>query len=237
MGFLKDKVVVITGGASGIGRVSAKIFGAENATVIVWDLKTEKVSDEIHSYNVDVRNSDSVQNAANIAIEKFGKIDVLINNAGVTRDASLLKMSTRQWQDVLDVNLTGVFNCTKSVAPLMIEKKFGRIINTASVVGLYGNFGQSNYVASKAGVVGMTKVWARELGPKGITVNAVAPGFIATEMVKTIPENVLNKIIEKTPTGRLGNPEDVARVYLFLASEQASFINGAVISVDGGYVG
>ena len=237
MDFLKDKVVVITGGASGIGRVSAKIFGAENANVIVWDLKTEKVSDKIHSCNVDVRNSDSVQEATRIAIEKFGQIDVLINNAGITQDASLLKMSDQQWRDVLDVNLTGVFNCTKSVAPHMIEKKFGRIINTSSVVGLYGNYGQTNYAASKAGVIGMTKVWARDLGSKGITVNAVAPGFIATEMVKTIPENILNKIKEKTPTGRFGNPEDVANVYLFLASEQASFINGAVISVDGGYVG
>ncbi|MBL7959769.1 beta-ketoacyl-ACP reductase [bacterium] len=237
MGFLKDKVVVITGGASGIGRVSAKIFGAENANVIVWDLKTEKVSDEIHIYNVDVRNSDSVQEATRIAIEKFGQIDVLINNAGITQDASLLKMSDQQWRDVLDVNLTGVFNCTKSVAPHMIEEKFGRIINTSSVVGLYGNYGQTNYAASKAGVIGMTKVWARELAPKGITVNAVAPGFISTNMMKTIPKKILDTIIEKTPVGRLGIPEDVANVYLFLASEKASFINGAVISVDGGYVG
>ncbi|MBL7993943.1 beta-ketoacyl-ACP reductase [bacterium] len=237
MSSLKDKVVIITGGANGIGRVSAEAFASANATVVVWDLKTGALPDEINSYSVDVRNSDSVQKATKTVIERFGKIDVLINNAGITHDASLLKMSGQQWRDVLDVNLTGVFNCTKSVAPHMISKKFGRIINTSSVVGLYGNYGQTNYAASKAGVIGMTKVWARELGPKGITVNAVAPGFIATEMVKTIPENVLSKILEKTPVGRLGNPDDVAHIYLFLASEHASFVNGAVISVDGGYVG
>lgn len=237
MDTFKNKVVVITGGTGGIGRVSAQKFSSEGASVIVWDVNPESSSSENHYLSVDVRNADSVQKAVNTTISRFGRIDVLINNAGITRDATLLKMNEQQWRDVLDVNLTGVFNCTRSVVPYMIEKKFGRIINTSSVVGLYGNYGQTNYAASKSGVIGMTKVWARELGPKGITVNAVAPGFIATNMMKTLPEKILNNIIAKTPVGRLGNPEDVAQVYLFLASDQASFINGAVISVDGGYVG
>jgi 3-oxoacyl-[acyl-carrier protein] reductase len=145
-------------------------------------------------------------------------------------------MSVSQWQQVINVNLTGVFYCAKAVVPYMVEKQYGRIINTASVVGLYGNFGQTNYVAAKAGLIGMTKVWARELGKKGITVNAVAPGFIATDMIKTVPEKVLNAVIERTPLGRLGSPEDVANAYLFLASDEASFITGAVLSVDGGYI-
>ena len=145
-------------------------------------------------------------------------------------------MTPEQWQQVIDVNLTGVFNCTKTVSAVMLEKGYGRIINTSSVVGLYGNFGQTNYVATKSGVIGLTKVWARELGKKGITVNAVAPGFIATEMVQKMPENVLKMMEEKTPVGRLGKPEDIANAYAFLAGEDASFINGAVLSVDGGLV-
>jgi 3-oxoacyl-[acyl-carrier protein] reductase len=234
------RVVIITGGASGIGRVSAEKFSAEGASVIVWDIKNGYQMNNnigIKFLEVDVRKLDDVQKAAEGVNNEFGRIDILINNAGITQDASLLKMSAQQWRDVLDVNLTGVFNCTKSVVPFMVEKKFGRIINTSSVVGLYGNYGQTNYAASKSGVIGMTKVWARELGSKGITVNAVAPGFIATDMMKTIPEKIMTKILEKTPAGRLGNPEDVVNTYIFLASEKASFINGAVINVDGGYVG
>lgn len=233
----KGKTVIITGGSNGIGRVSAEKFASEDAHVIVWDLKTVPSTNTVFSYTVDVRDNNSVQKAAKTVVDKFGRIDVLINNAGITQDSTLLKMSDQQWREVLDVNLTGVFNCTRAIAPYMSERKFGRIINTTSVVGLYGNYGQTNYAASKAGVIGMTKVWARELGPKGITVNAVAPGFISTDMMKTIPEKVLNAINAKTPAGRLGKPEDVANVYSFLASEQASFINGAVISVDGGFVG
>ncbi|RMG37053.1 MAG: SDR family oxidoreductase, partial [Methanobacteriota archaeon] len=175
-----------------------------------------------------------VQSAAETVVKEFGKIDILINNAGITRDARLLKMSPEDWQKVIDVNLTGVFNTTRTIAPFMVENGYGRIINASSVVGLYGNFGQTNYVATKAGVIGMTKVWARELGPKGITVNAIAPGFIATEMIETVPEKVIQLLLEKTPLRRLGQPEDVANAYLFLASEEASFINGAVLSVDGG---
>lgn len=235
-----DRVVIITGGAQGIGHAGADKFRSQGASVIIWDNTNEShVSKEpgVEFQDVDVRQFELVQKSAAAVFRKFGRIDILINNAGITRDGTLLKMNPEQWKDVIDVNLSGVFNCTKSIAPYMIEKKFGRIINTSSVVGLYGNYGQTNYAASKSGVIGMTKVWARELAPKGITVNAVAPGFISTDMMKTIPEKVLNAIIAKTPAGRLGNPEDVANVYLFLASEHASFINGTVISVDGGFVG
>jgi len=179
---------------------------------------------------------DSVTTAVNEIVSKHKKIDILINNAGITRDASLLKMTPDQWKQVIDVNLTGVFNCTKAVAPIMVENKSGKIVNTSSVVGLYGNFGQTNYVATKSGIIGMTKVWARELGRKGINVNAVAPGFIATEMVETIPEKVIDMLKEKTPLGKLGNPEDIANAYLFLVSDEAKYITGTVLSVDGGLV-
>ena len=170
------------------------------------------------------------------AREQFGRIDILINNAGITRDATLAKMTEEQFDTVLQVNLKGVFNCAQAVMPFMIEAGYGRIVNTSSVVALYGNFGQTNYVATKSAVIGMTKVWARELGRKGITVNAVAPGFIATEMVNSVPEKVLTMIKERTPLQRLGEPVEIARAYLFLASDEASFVNGAVLSVDGGMV-
>ncbi|MFY8020214.1 MAG: SDR family oxidoreductase, partial [Bacteroidia bacterium] len=166
--------------------------------------------------------------------DQFGKLDILINNAGITRDATLAKMSIQDWQSVIDVNLTGVFNCSKAVSQYMVQAGSGKIINTSSVVALYGNYGQSNYVAAKSALIGITKVWARELGRKGINVNAVAPGFIATDMIKTVPEKVINGIIEKTPLQRLGTPEDIANAYVFLSSDAASFINGHCLSVDGG---
>ena len=187
-------------------------------------------------YKVNTADATMVQEAITAVMKDFGKIDILINNAGILRDATLLKMTEEQFDSVLDVNLKGVFNCTKAVAPFMIERGYGRIVQASSVVALYGNFGQTNYVASKAGIIGMTKVWARELGRKGITVNAVAPGFIATEMIENIPENVMNSMRDKVPANRLGSVEEVANVYLFLASDEASFVNGAVISVDGGAV-
>ena len=242
-----DQVVIITGGAQGIGRTSVESFANEEAVVMIWDMvkdKGEAFANELvlkglkaTFYAVNVTDINSVQAAAKAAFENHGRIDVLINNAGITRDATLAKMTAEQWHQVMDVNLTGVFNCAKTVSPYMIEKQYGRIINTSSVVGLYGNFGQTNYVATKTGIIGLTKVWARELGRKGITVNAVAPGFIATEMVKTVPEKILNSIVEKTPVGRLGNPEDIAEAYMFLASKEAGFINGATLSVDGGFIG
>ena len=196
---LDGKVAIITGGARGIGKAAALRFIEEGAKVVVWDVNEElgnqlvaELGENSFFVKVDVTDLDSTTEAAGKTVEKFGTIDILINNAGITRDASLAKMTADQWKSVLDVNLTGGFNCTKSEMNFMIEKGYGKIINTSSIVGLYGNFGQSNYVATKSGIIGLTKVWARELGRKGICVNAVAPGFIATEMVGTIPEKVIN---------------------------------------------
>jgi len=240
------KVVIITGGAQGIGKTTTQKFVEEGASVAIWDIDEVKGNQfsyilkeagfKAEFFKVDVANYDNVKIALNDVLKEFGTVDILINNAGITRDATLEKMSVEQWQNVIDVNLTGVFNCTQLVSTVMLEKGKGKIINASSVVGLYGNFGQTNYVASKAGVIGITKVWARELGRKGINVNAVAPGFISTEMVKAMPENVIKMMEEKTPLGRLGAPEDIANAYLFLSSDEASFINGAVLSVDGGIV-
>jgi 3-oxoacyl-[acyl-carrier protein] reductase len=246
MNTLENRVAVITGGAQGIGKATVKLFAQAGATVIIWDVNEAKanstiaelksLSSNIEFQKVDVTNLDSVTAAATKIVEKHKKIDILINNAGITRDASLIKMTAEQWKQVIDVNLTGVFNCTKAVAPFMVENKCGKIVNTSSVVGLYGNFGQTNYVATKSGIIGMTKVWARELGRKGINVNAVAPGFIATEMVETVPEKVIELLKEKTPLGKLGDPEDIANAYLFLVSDEAKYITGTVLSVDGGLV-
>jgi 3-oxoacyl-[acyl-carrier protein] reductase len=241
---LKNQVAVITGGAAGIGKAACELFASQGAQLAIWDLNAQQgaalansLSEKGHKarfYPVNTSSMEAVQQAALQVIEDFGQIDILVNNAGITRDASLKKMTPEQWQQVIDVNLTGVFNCTKTISAHMVERGYGRIINTSSVVALYGNFGQTNYVATKAGVIGLTKVWARELGPKGITCNAVAPGFIATDMVKTIPDNVIQDIEKKIPLGRMGKPEDIAQAYAFLASQAASYINGHVLSVDGG---
>jgi len=241
---LDNKVAVITGGADGLGRAAALKFASEGATVIIWDMNEEKglqTVSEIEAAGgiatfakVNTASYNEVDTATQNATEKFEKIDILINNAGITRDASIKKMTPEQWQQVIDVNLTGVFNCAKCIGTGMAEKGYGRIVNTSSVVALYGNFGQSNYVATKAGVIGLTKTLAREFGRKGVTVNAVAPGFIATEMVRKMPENVLKAMEEKVPLGRLGKPEEIASAYLFLSSDEAAYINGATISVDGG---
>jgi 3-oxoacyl-[acyl-carrier protein] reductase len=242
---LENKVAIVTGGAQGIGKATVIKFIDEGANVIIWDVDDDKgnqLANELSSkgkavyMKVNVAKFDEVDKAVQSVITQFGRIDVLVNNAGILRDATLAKMTPEQWQQVIDVNLTGVFNCTKCVAPFMIEKQYGRIINATSVVGIYGNFGQTNYVATKSGVIGMTKVWARELGRKGINVNAIAPGFIATEMVASMPEKIINMMKEKTPLGRLGTPEDIANGYLFLASDEASFINGTVLSIDGGVI-
>lgn len=243
---LQDKTAIITGAARGIGKTTAELFASEGAAVILWDrdaeagkaaeLSLKEKGFTAEFMQIDVTSLESVTAAAGAVRQKFGKIDILINNAGITKDATLVKMTEEQWQSVLNVNLTGVFNCTKAVTPHLIENGYGRIINTSSVVGIYGNFGQTNYVATKSGIIGMSKVWARELGKKGITVNVVAPGFIATEMVNSVPEKVLQMMREKTPVGRLGDPIDIAKAYLFLASDDASYVNGAVLSVDGGLV-
>lgn len=246
MSRLKNKVAIVTGGASGIGKATAIRFAQEGAAVAIWDVQEDKGREVIKTltemgakavfYKVNTASAAEVQDAAAAVMADFGKIDVLINNAGILRDATLLKMTEEQFDTVIQVNLKGVFNCTKAVAPFMVERGYGRIVQASSVVALYGNFGQTNYVATKSGIIGMTKVWARELGRKGITVNAVAPGFIATEMIETIPEHILNAMKEKVPSHQLGTAEDVANVYLFLASDEAGFVNGAVISVDGGAV-
>ena len=236
---LEGKVAIVTGGSSGIGKATSEKFADEGATVIIWDLNEEagnRLASTIGGRfeKVNTANHEEVGAATTKAIAEFGKIDILVNNAGITRDSTLKKMTQEQWQQVIDVNLTGVFNCGQQIQAHMVEAGFGRIINTSSVVGIYGNFGQSNYVATKAGVIGMTKVWARELGKKGITVNAVAPGFIATDMVMAMPENVIDMMKSKVPIGELGTPEDIADAYCFLASDEAKYINGATISVDGG---
>ncbi len=240
----KNRVVVITGGASGIGKAAVEKFAREGAAVAIWDVNEVQGKElELILLNegfiarfikVNTARLEEVETAAKEIIRQFGKVDVLINNAGITRDASLQKMTSEQWQQVLDVNLTGVFNCCKAVSPNMIQNSYGRIINTSSIVGLHGNYGQANYAATKAGVIAFTKTLARELGKYNITVNAVAPGFIATDMIKTIPEKVIAMMTEKVPLKKLGTAEDVANTYAFLASNEAQFVSGAVISVDGG---
>ncbi|MEL7251688.1 MAG: beta-ketoacyl-ACP reductase [Bacteroidota bacterium] len=241
---LADKVAIITGGAQGIGRATVEKFIAEGARIAIWDINAEagdsyaaslrEQGNDVRFYSVNTTDAEEVTTTAQKVQDDFGRIDILINNAGITRDATLQKTTAAQWQQVLDVNLTGVFNCTQAVYPFMKELGGGRIINASSVVGLQGNFGQSNYVATKAGVIGLTKVWAREFGRRGVTVNAVAPGFIATEMINTIPEKILDGFRGKSALNRLGEPAEVANVYAFLASDEAAFITGTTISVDGG---
>jgi len=243
---LKDKVVIVTGGAAGIGKATARRFAQEGCRVASWDVKDGEPEPGGIFQKVDVTDSAAVDAAVDEVVERLGAVRVLVNNAGILRDGQLVRvkegalaglMSDEQFESVISVNLKGVFHCTRAVAKHMIVAGTGgAILNASSVVGLYGNFGQTNYVASKAGVIGMTKVWARELGKYGIRVNAVAPGFIATEMVKSIPEKILQGMVARTPMQRMGQPEDIANAYLWLASDAASFVSGAVLSVDGGAV-
>ena len=221
-------------------------FAGEGASVVVADIDQdviEEVVQEIVAGNgraiavqVDVTDRDSVERMVQAAREAFGRVDILVNNAGITRDAQLYKMEQAAFDQVLDVNLKGVFHCTQAVVPLMMEQGSGVILNASSIVATYGNFGQTNYVATKAAVVGMTKVWARELGRKGIRVNAVAPGFIDTRMTAGIPDKVLEKMQERIPMQRLGRPEEIANAYLWLASDEAAYITGHTLAVDGGAV-
>ncbi|QWD87212.1 3-oxoacyl-ACP reductase FabG [Polynucleobacter paludilacus] len=237
---LKDKVAIITGAAKGIGFATAKRFAEEGAKVMIADVSLEAVKSaaaqipNAEPYIVNVTDRASIQSAVDQILERHGKIDILINNAGITQDARLVKMTEAQFDAVIDVNLKGVFNCTQLVVPHMLEKGKGAVVNASSVVGIYGNFGQTNYSATKFGVIGFTKTWARELGAKGVRVNAICPGFISTEMVKAMPENVLQDIEKRSWLGRLGTPEEMANVYLFLASDEASYVNGVALEASGG---
>ena len=241
---LDNKVSIITGAGQGIGLATALKFAAEGAIVVVCDVKQAAVDAAVAQcqalgaqavgFVMDVTQRDMVDAVVAQVKTQFGRIDVLVNNAGITQDARLQKMTLEQFDRVIDVNLRGVFHCSQAVADTMVAQGSGAILNASSVVGIYGNFGQTNYAASKFGVIGFTKTWARELGPKGVRVNAVAPGFIETPILATIPAKVIEQMQEHVPLKRLGKPEEIANVYAFLASDEASYVNGAVLEVSGG---
>lgn len=241
---LEDKVAIITGAANGIGLEAAKLFSKEGAKVVLADFDEtsgqaraeELVSDgaDVLFVKLNVADRASVDSMVEQTISTYGRIDILINNAGITRDGMLTKLSTEDFQSVLDVNLTGVFHCTQVVTPYMIKQGKGKIVVTSSVSGVYGNVGQTNYAATKAGVIGMVKTWAKELGRKGINVNAVSPGFTETNMVASVPDKVIQQMIAMVPLQRLGKPEDIAKAYLYLASDDSDYVTGTVLHVDGG---
>lgn len=240
---LKDKVALITGGANGIGLATTERFVKEGAKVIMWDVSEKgaevagRLNTEGHDVifkKVNVTDQDQVLQAVAKGHQHFGRIDILINNAGITKDRTLLKMSKQEWDDVIAVNLTGVFNCTQAVAPIMKEQNYGRIVSASSNVAIRGNFGQTNYVATKSAIIGMTKVWAMELGKFGITANCIAPGFIHTAMTDLMPEEVRKQSLAYIPLAKWGYPEDIANGYLYLASDEASFVSGICLTIDGG---
>ena len=249
---LKDKVALITGGAAGIGKATALRFAQEGAQVVICDVDRKagdrtlkELGPDAAFFEVDVTDRGSVNNWVESVLDEYGRIDILVNNAGIVRDSLLVKMKdgelVRQMPEndfdlVVAINLKGVFNCTQAVVPAMIRQGGGVILNATSIVGIDGNMGQTNYIATKAGVIGMTKAWARELGRHNIRVNAVAPGFTVTEILTSMPDKVLEGMRARTPLGRLGQPEDIANAYLFLASDEAGFISGDVLRVDGGIV-
>lgn len=237
----KDRTVIVTGAARGIGRVIAERFARLEAAVVINDLDqaaVEKVAAEIGSkvigLQADVTKSDQIKDLFDKTVEKFGRIDILVNNAGITRDGLLVRMDEKDWDMVLDINLKGAFLMSRTAAKYMMKQRYGRIINISSVVGLIGNAGQANYSASKAGLIGLTKSTARELASRGVTVNAVAPGFIETDMTRNLSESARENLIAQILLSRLGSPDDIAAAVLFLASDEASYITGQVLAVDGG---
>ncbi len=241
---LASKVSIITGAGQGIGLATALKFAKEGAVVIAADVRQLQVDEAVAQCQalgatamglvVDVTQRDMVDAMVQRVLQAHGRIDVLVNNAGITQDARLQKMTLEQFDRVIDVNLRGVFHCAQAVADVMVAQGSGVILNASSVVGVYGNFGQTNYAASKFGVIGFTKTWSRELGPKGVRVNAVAPGFVQTPILKSMPDKVIASMAERVPMKRLGEPEEIANVYAFLASDEASYVNGAVLEVSGG---
>jgi 3-oxoacyl-[acyl-carrier protein] reductase len=237
----KDKIVMVTGGAAGIGRVTAEAFACEGAKLAICDLNPEAgeaavqaLGAEASFEKVDVADETAVSEWTDRVAKRYGRIDVLVNNAGITRDALLLRMKVSDWELVMNINLKGAFLCTRAVVRYMAQQRSGRIINVASVVGVVGNAGQANYVASKAGLIGLTKTVAREFAARGITVNAVAPGFIETQMTAVLSEKVREGFLSQIPLGRAGTPEDVAGAVTFLASDQAAYLTGQVLHVSGG---
>ena len=241
----KDKVVLITGASQGIGKATALKFAEEKASLAINDIEgqeeqlkelkneIEKLGGKANYYLADVANYEEVEKMVQSIKNDLGKLDVLVNNAGICRDKTLAKMTKEDWQKVIDVDLTGVFNCTKAALALIVNNR-GKIINVSSLVGIRGNFGQTNYAAAKAGIIGFTKSLAKEIGRFGVTVNAIAPGFIETNLTQRMPEEIKGMVKKFTPLGRFGKPEEVAFLITFLASEKADFITGSVISIDGG---
>jgi 3-oxoacyl-[acyl-carrier protein] reductase len=241
---LTDKVSIITGAGQGIGRATALKFASEGAKVAVCDINQASVDDTVDAittqggtaagWRIDVTDKDSIARMVAGVMAKWGRIDTLVNNAGIVQDAQFKKMTDEQFECVIDVNLKGVYNCTKAVVDIMLEQNSGVILNASSIVGIYGNFGQTNYAATKFGVIGMVKTWARELGRKGIRANAICPGFVETPILSSMPEKVVRMMEDRVPMGRLAKPEEIANTYAWLASDEASYINGAVIEVSGG---
>lgn len=240
---LKEKIAIVTGGAAGIGLATVKAFVEEGASVAMWDVSDKgagiaeelvKAGHRVTFTKVSVTDNDQVLRATEAAAKTFGRIDILINNAGITKDRTLLKMSREEWNDVIGVNLTGVFNCTQAAVPYMKEKNYGRIVSASSNVAIRGNYGQTNYVATKSAIIGMTKVWALELGRFGITANCIAPGFIKTQMTDAMPEEVRKASLAHIPVGYWGEPRDIASGYVYLASDEARFVSGICLTIDGG---
>ncbi|MCG8499651.1 MAG: 3-oxoacyl-[acyl-carrier-protein] reductase [Firmicutes bacterium] len=244
---LQGKTAIITGAGRGIGKIIAMKLSEMGANIVINDIPisadADKTAEEINNngrnaivIKGDVRNTEDVQEVVKGAMDRFGSVDILVNNAGITRDTLIMKMSEKDWDDVLDINLKGAFNCIKSVTRIMMKQRSGTIINVASVVGVMGNAGQANYASSKAGLIGLTKSVAKELAPRGITCNAIAPGFIQSDMTDKLTESVKEQYMSNIPLRRFGTPDDVGNVVAFLASESANYITGQVLHIDGGLV-